>query len=73
MVKRILFAVLIVALALPAAFAGAEGEADAQELVINSNLSDPNPKAAFEELVDRYRPENPDIDVTLNQFEHEAY
>ena len=72
MVKRILFAVLIVALALPAVFAGAEGE-DAQELIINSNLSDPNPKAAFEELVDRFRAEYPDIDVTLNQFEHEAY
>ena len=73
MLKRILFAVLIVALALPAAFAGAEGEGDARELVINSNLSDPVPKAAFNEVVDQFRAEYPDIDVTLNQFDHEAY
>lgn len=73
MAKRILFVVLIVALALPAAFAAAEGEADARKLVINSNLSDPVPKAAFGEIVDLFRAEYPDIEVTLNTFDHEAY
>jgi multiple sugar transport system substrate-binding protein len=64
--------VVIAALILPSAFAGDTGS-DARELVINSNLSDPNPKAAFNELVDRFRAEYPDIDVTLNEFEHESY
>jgi multiple sugar transport system substrate-binding protein len=73
MAKRILFAVLIAAFVLPALFAGAEGEAEARKLVINSNLSDPVPKAAFEEVVDLFRAEYPDIDVTLNGFDHEAY
>ncbi|MGI9256486.1 MAG: ABC transporter substrate-binding protein, partial [Salinispira sp.] len=43
------------------------------ELVINSNLSDPVPKAAFNAMVDKFRAAYPDIDVTLNEFDHEAY
>jgi multiple sugar transport system substrate-binding protein len=73
MLKRILLAVLITALVLPAVIAAGDGEAEAQKLIINSNLSDPVPKAAFEEMVDLFRAEYPDINVTLNGFDHEAY
>ena len=42
-------------------------------LVINANTSDPAPKAAFEAMVAKFEAENPDIDVQLNLFEHEAF
>ena len=48
-----------------------EPELDA--LVINSNLSDPAPRAAFQTLVDSFQAEYPEIEVTLNTFDHEAY
>jgi len=53
--------------------AAESGEPELTTLVINSNLSDPAPKAAFETMVDAFRAEYPDIDVTLNTFDHEAY
>lgn len=46
-----------------AAFAG--------ELVINTDTSDPAPKAAFEALIEGFKAENPDIEVTWNLFDHE--
>ncbi|MCG8477726.1 MAG: extracellular solute-binding protein [Spirochaetales bacterium] len=52
---------------------GEDGDDGQRELVINSNLSDPAPRGAFQELVDRFQAEYPDIDVTLNTFDHEAY
>lgn len=52
---------------------GEDGDDGQRELVINSNLSDPAPRGAFQELVDKFRAEYPDIDVTLNTFDHEAY
>jgi multiple sugar transport system substrate-binding protein len=75
MIKRILFAVLIVSLAVTGVFAngGAEDEAGKRELVINSNQSDPAPKAALAEVVEGFKAANPDIEVTLNSFDHEAY
>jgi multiple sugar transport system substrate-binding protein len=74
MFKRILFAMLIAALLVPGVFAGSEdGEDGDRRLVINSNLSDPAPKAAFNDVVDQFRAEYPDIEVTLNEFEHESY
>ena len=42
-------------------------------LVINSNASDPAPKASLEEVVNLFREEYPDIEVQLNTFDHEAY
>ena len=45
----------------------------ASELVINANTSGPAPKAAFEKLVEDFKAENPDIEVTFNIFEHEAF
>lgn len=53
--------------------AGGDAESEGGQLVINSNLSDPVPREAFAEVVDLFRAENPDIDVTLNTFDHEAY
>ncbi|UWR24472.1 ABC transporter substrate-binding protein [Sulfitobacter sp. S190] len=45
----------------------------ASELVINTDTSDPAPKQAFQELIDGFKAENPDIDVTWNLFDHEGY
>jgi multiple sugar transport system substrate-binding protein len=45
----------------------------AGKLVINTNTSDPAPKQAFEKLVEDFEKENPDVDVELNIFDHEAY
>ncbi len=45
----------------------------ADTLVINSNQSDPAPKAAFNDLVDKFQEENPDIDVVFNEYDHEGY
>ena len=74
--RRIISLLIVVALVAPMAFASGQGEAGGgkqRQLVINSNLSDPAPKAAFQTLVDRFQEEYPDIDVTLNTFDHEAY
>ncbi|MCX6127658.1 MAG: carbohydrate ABC transporter substrate-binding protein, partial [Proteobacteria bacterium] len=45
----------------------------ASTLVINSNQSDPVPKATFTEIVNRFRKENPGIKVEYNEYDHEAY
>jgi multiple sugar transport system substrate-binding protein len=74
--RRIILLLLVATLVIPMAFASGQGEsADAgqRELVINSNLSDPAPRAAFATMVERFEAEYPDIDVTLNTFDHEAY
>ena len=61
--------------ALPAAalLATMATSADAGTLVINSNQSDPAPKAAFEQIVADFQAANPDIDVEFNTFDHESY
>ncbi len=56
-----------------AAAADDAGEAELTTLVINSNLSDPAPREAFQTLVSAFEAEYPEIDVTLNTFDHEAY
>lgn len=45
----------------------------AGELVINTDTSDPAPKAAFEALIKGFEAENPDVKVTWNLFDHEGY
>ncbi len=45
----------------------------ASELIINTDTSDPAPKKAFEELIEGFKAENPDIEVTWNLFDHEGY
>ena len=42
-------------------------------LVIASNASEATPKGALEEIVARFSAANPDISVTINTTEHEAY
>jgi len=49
------------------------GTAFAGELVINTDTSDPAPKAAFEALIAGFEAENPDVSVTWNLFDHEGY
>ncbi len=45
----------------------------AGELVINTDTSDPAPKAAFEAVIAGFEAENPDVTVTWNLFDHEGY
>lgn len=59
-------------LALAAALAFA-AQAWAGELVINTDASDPAPKAAFEALVKGFEKANPDVKVKINTFDHEGY
>ncbi|RKF14454.1 extracellular solute-binding protein [Alginatibacterium sediminis] len=47
--------------------------ATAGTLVINSDTSDPAPKAAFAEIIAQFEKENPDITVKYNLYDHEAY
>jgi multiple sugar transport system substrate-binding protein len=42
-------------------------------LVINSNSTDPAPRAAWQAAVDRFALENPDLTVELNVYDHESY
>lgn len=48
-------------------------QASASTLVINSNQSDPAPRAAWGELINDFRAENPDITVRVNEYDHEGY
>ncbi len=45
----------------------------AGELVINTDTSDPAPKEAFQAVIDGFKAENPDVEVTWNLFDHEGY
>ena len=47
--------------------------AQAGELVINTDTSDPAPKEAFEQVIKGFEAENPDVTVTWNLFDHEGY
>ena len=57
--------VATIALMASTAFAGT--------LVINTDTSDPAPKAAFEELIKDFEAENSDITIKWNLFDHEGY
>lgn len=45
--------------------------AHASTLVVNNGLSDPAPKAAFQQMVNEFEKANPDIKVQSNVFGHE--
>ena len=60
-------------LALAALLGSAFIVAQAGTLVLNTDQSDPAPKAAFEALVKGFEAEHPDIKVKLNTFDHEGY
>lgn len=47
--------------------------ASAGTLVINSNQSDPAPKAAFEQVIADFQAANTDVTVEFNTFDHESY
>jgi multiple sugar transport system substrate-binding protein len=47
--------------------------AQTRELVINTDASDPAPKAAFAELIKGFEAANPDVKVKINTFDHEGY
>lgn len=49
------------------------GVAHASDLVINTDMSDPAPKKAFQEVIDGFKKENPDINIKWNEFDHEGY
>ncbi len=51
----------------------AAGSATANQITINSNASDPAPRAGWEAIVSQFARANPDISVTLNVFDHESY
>ncbi|GLO61696.1 ABC transporter substrate-binding protein [Vibrio sp. MACH09] len=64
-VKHIATSAMLTATLSASAYAGT--------LVINSDASDPAPKAAWGEIVKRFEAENPDITVKYNLYDHEAY
>lgn len=53
--------------------AAASLAAAAGELVINTDASDPAPKAAFEAVVKGFEAANPDVKVKVNTFDHEGF
>ena len=56
-----------------AALAALTAQALAGTLVINSNQSDPAPKKAWAEMIAQFQAENPDIEVKVNDYDHEGY
>ena len=47
--------------------------AQAGNLVINTDASDPAPKAAFDAIIKGFEAANPDVKVKINTFDHEGY
>ena len=47
--------------------------AQAGTLTINTDASDPAPKAAFDAIIKGFEAANPDVKVKLNTFDHEGY
>jgi len=47
--------------------------AQTRTLVFNTDTTDPAPKAAFEALIADFEAANPDVDVVVNNFDHEGY
>ncbi len=45
----------------------------AATLTISADTSDPAPRAAFEQVVDAFRAEHPDIEVRLTVYDHERF
>jgi multiple sugar transport system substrate-binding protein len=45
----------------------------ASDLIINTDMSDPAPKKAFEEVIAGFKAANPDVNVKWNEFDHEGY
>jgi multiple sugar transport system substrate-binding protein len=56
-----------------AALTMAAATAHAGTMVINTDASDPAPKAAFEAAVKDFEAANPDVKVKVNTFDHEGF
>ena len=55
------------------ALAAAACAAQAGTLVINTDASDPAPKAAWEAMAKGFMAANPDVTVKINTFDHEGF
>jgi multiple sugar transport system substrate-binding protein len=66
---KVVLAVAIAAILL----AASPDRGTASTLVVNSNASDPAPRAAWERAIDGFKAANPDVEVRLNVFNHESY
>ncbi|WP_415182637.1 ABC transporter substrate-binding protein [Phaeovulum sp.] len=66
LMKTVAVATFLAGLALPAL-------AQQRTLTLNTDASDPAPKAAFDQLIKGFEAENPDVHVTVNIFDHEGY
>lgn len=64
---------ILTRLAAAAALVTAAALAQAGDLVINTDASDPAPKAAFEAVVKAFEAANPDVKVKVNTFDHEGF
>jgi multiple sugar transport system substrate-binding protein len=62
--------IAVIAAAVLASFAL---QARASELVINTDASDPAPKAAWQALADGFMAANPGVTVKINTFDHEGF
>ena len=51
----------------------AASQALAGELVINADTSDPAPRKAWEVVIEKFKAENPGVDVKFNVYDHESY
>lgn len=51
----------------------AAAPADADTLLIHADTSDPAPKAAFDYVVQAFQAEHPDVEVSLQVYDHEAF
>lgn len=51
----------------------AMGCSEERKIVINTDTSDPKPKAAFEKLIEEFEKAYPEIKVEWNLFDHEGY
>jgi multiple sugar transport system substrate-binding protein len=56
-----------------ALLAGTSAMAQQRVVTFNSNQSDPNPRAVWEQVIADFEAEHPEIDVVVNQFDHEGY
>lgn len=57
----------------PAMFAMCALTAHAGELIVNTDASDPAPKAAWEAIVKGFEAAHPDVKVQINTFDHEGF
>lgn len=75
MKKKFIFLLAVFSLIAVGAFANGKQEKSmaSNKLVINSDMSDPAPKADLAKAVAMFKKENPQLDVQLNTFDHEAY